>query len=121
MPAKQKTGSSTSWGISWADVGQALQDCESHNNCTIEFRVDYIALYKGASFRTWNVTALARVHRGKPNEICGLGTCSMGGNKGAASMAGAYLRALLDACDNLQDRKDSVRKRPVVEQLPLPE
>jgi len=118
MPAKPKSFGSQSWGISWADIGQAIEEHEATHSCTIEVSVYYVKLYKSSPYRTWQVVGRAIVRRGTPHEVCGLGMCDVGGNKGAASMAGAYLRAILDACDNLENRLRHPLKR--AEQMRLP-
>lgn len=118
MPARKKNVGGQTWGISYADVGQAIEEHEATYSCTIEIGVYYVKLYKSAPYRTWQVVARALVNRGTPKEICGYAQCDVGGNKGAASMAGAYLRAIMDACEDLERRRQAPLKRPLAERLP---
>lgn len=118
MPAKRKNVGSQSWGITYADVGAAIEEYESVNGCTIELGVYYTRLYKSAHYRSWQVVGRAFIHRNTPREICGLAQCDVGGNKGAASMAGAFLRAIIDSCEDLQKRRAQPSSRPEVMRLP---
>jgi hypothetical protein len=118
MPAKKKPGGNGSWGITYGDVGQALEEHQVQHNCTIEFSVYYYKKFKAASYYTWSVVAHARWRRDTPEEVRGVGSCEVGSGNGAASMPGAYLRALMSACDDLEKRRASPRKAQELARLP---
>jgi len=119
MPAQQKSPRDGGWGLSYADIGQAVEEHETHHNCTLEFHVHYYKKYKTATRRVWCVVAHARWNRGTPKEVCGIGECEVGSGSGAASFPGAYLSSLISACNDLEKRRANPRKAQEVAQLPL--
>lgn len=118
MPAKNRNVSGQSWGITYADVAAQQDAVESHHNCTVEFGIVRYLPYKAAGGRVWGVSCTAVLRRGKPDQVVGVGQCQVGGNRGAASMAGAMLRALIDAGDNLEERTSTPARRVVTAKLP---
>lgn len=118
MPAQRKNVSGQSWGITYADVGDYQDAVESTHSCTLEWGIVRYAPYKGSNHKIWEVVCTASIRRGKPDAIVGLGQCQVGGNRGAASMAGAYLRSAMSAIDNLEARKTKPRHAPEQSRLP---
>ena len=118
MPGKANNPRDGGWGVSYADLGQAIEEYELHHNCTLEFAVHYYKKYKAAPRRIYSVVCSARWRRDTPYEVCGLGTCEIGTGSGAATMPSGMLRALLLACDNLEDKRENPRRQLVAERLP---
>jgi len=119
MPAKQHSPRDGGWGLSYADIGQALEEHEAHHNCTLEFSVYYYKKYPKATRKVWSVVCHARWRRDTPHEVRGWGSCEVGSGSGAASFPGAYLSAMLSACEDLEKRRADPRKAPELAQLPL--
>lgn len=105
MPAVKKSPANGGWGITWADVGVSQVEHQRHHRCVIEFSVYHYQKYKkNEALWVWSVVAHARRHANQPDEVRGWGTCDVGHGSGAASMPGAFLRALLNATTDLEDR-----------------
>lgn len=118
MPAKPKSPRDGGWGITYADVSQALQEYQVHHNCTLEFSVYHYQKFKKAPIWVWSVVCHARWCRDTPKEIRGWGSCDVGHGSGAASMPGAYLQSLIRACDNLEERRANPLKAQEAARLP---
>jgi hypothetical protein len=118
MPATKKSPANGGWGITYADLGKAVEEYEVHCNCTIDFSTHFYQKYKKAGFRVWTVVCTARWARNTPREVCGIGTCDIGHGSGAASMPSGMLRALLSACDDLEARRASPHKAQEQARLP---
>lgn len=118
MPAKKKIAQDGGWGLTYADVSQSLQEHQAQYNCTLEFAVHHYQKYKASTVWVWVVTCSARYRRGTPQEICGLSSCEVGHGSGSATFPGAYLRSLIQACDNLEARRSSPTKAQEIARLP---
>lgn len=118
MPAKVKMGGSTSWGISWADVADAVQVHEAETHCRVYFRTDLAVPKVGSPARYFVVSCWADSSVRVEKPLVGFGECRLGGNRGAASMAGAYLQALLLACDDLEERRRNPLRAQETARLP---
>jgi hypothetical protein len=118
MPAKQKIAQDGGWGITYADISKALQEHEVQFNCTLEFSVYNYQKYKGATIRVWSVVCHARYRRDTPQEVRGWASCEVGHGSGAATFPGAYLRTLIQACDDLEKRRASPPMLQEVLKLP---
>jgi len=118
MPAKQKAPGNGGWGISWADVAQAIDEYEVHHNCTLEFSTYRYKKYKKADHKIWSVVCHARWSRNDAREVRGWGSCEVGTGSGAATFPGAYLRAVLVACEDLEKRRASPREAQAALDLP---
>jgi hypothetical protein len=120
MPAKRKTAGSETWGIRWQDVADATDAASSHYGCVVEYGVVFLLPYKGALHTIPHVTAHILRRRGKADEVHASGTCPVGGNRGAASMCGAFMRALQTAIDNYELRMQDKRYDRDTAATPLP-
>lgn len=118
MPARGKNVSGQSWGITYADVGAQQDEVERYHSCKVEWSVHRYCPYKASEHKVWEVVCTATIRAGQPTALVGIGSCQVGGNRGAASMAGAMLRAVIDAGDNLEARKVKPRHAPEVLKLP---
>lgn len=107
MPAAKKGGGQ--WGITWAEVAESIDDFEERYGCTIEHTVQRGLIFAKGSTRVWTVYCRAVSGRAGAYRIEGYAKCTVGGNSGAASFPGAFLRALIDACDDLGRRRDNKR------------
>lgn len=101
--------SGQSWGITYADVAQAHEEHESSHHCIITWGVHRVKKYRNSPSASWVVVANATRRAGRADEVRGSGSCDVGGSKGAASFAGALLRAMMDACDDLDRRAQDKR------------
>lgn len=117
-PKKGSSPSGQSWGITYRMVEEAMEDYETHHNCRIEFSVTRYTPFKSAPFKVWAVVASAVDICKAGTPIRGQAECTVGGNRGAASIAGAMLRALVDACDDLEARRAKPSKAPELARLP---
>lgn len=118
MPAQKSSARDGGYGTTYAMVGDAQDDHESHYNCTIEWGVYRYKKYKTASYKVYTVVCNARYRRDTPMEVCGSATCDVGHGSGAASMPGAMLSALIWACADLEKRLASPHKAQEVARLP---
>lgn len=118
MPGKPSNARDGGWGITYADVGQAQDEYELHHNCTLEWSVYRYAKFKKAKVKVISVVCHARYRRDTPHEVRGYATCEVGSGSGAATMPGAMLRTLIQACDDLEDKKAKPHKQLELAQLP---
>jgi len=118
MPAKKKMGGSTSWGITWADCGDTILAWEKEHNCRVDIKQSYAAVRKGSDHRIWFVGAEARSPNHRTGDPIGVGFSQLGGNRGAASMAGAVMSAAIQAVENLEERRAAPLKAQEVARLP---
>lgn len=118
MPAKKHTARDGGWGLSYADISQALQEHEAQFSCTLEFAVYNYQKYKKSTIRVWSVVCHARYRRDTPQEIRGWASCEVGSGSGAASFPGAYLRTIVQACEDLEKRRGNPRMAQEVLKLP---
>jgi len=118
MPAQKKAPGNGGWGVSWGDVGQAVDEYEIHHNCTLEFSTYRYKKHKAAQHKIWSVVCHARWNRDTPREVRGWASCEVGTGSGAATFPGAYLQALIRACDDLEMKRANPRKAQEAVRLP---
>jgi hypothetical protein len=118
MPAKQSSPRDGGWGVTYADLGQAIEEHELHHNCTVEFSTYYYKKYKTATHRVYTVVCHTRWRRDTPHEVRGWGACDIGHGSGAATMPSGMLRAMLQSVDNLEEKRANPRKQFVAARLP---
>lgn len=118
MPGKQKAPGNGGWGVSWADVAEAIDEHEVHHNCTLEFSTYRYKKYKKAEHKIWSVVCHARWNRDTPKEVRGWASCEVGTGSGAATFPGAYLQSLIRSCADLEMSRNSPRKAQAVARLP---
>lgn len=97
------------WGISWAEVSESVQDYEARYSCKVEFVVTCSLRHKGAKAPAWLVSTRAIAGRAGAYRLEGYAECSVGGARGASSFPGAFVRGLIDACEDLARRRDDKR------------
>jgi hypothetical protein len=109
MPAKRSaaTMNGASWAISMRDAGECKREYEQHHNCRIELTIEYYAVSRGSSHWTWAVGATAKGVNWRAGEPVGNASCVVGGNRGARTIAGAILNAVIAATDNLEERRST--------------
>lgn len=91
--------------ISWADVAAAHEDYEKEHHCRVEYGLVCYRKFKHAQRPSWQVVAHATTHAGRANEVRGASTVDLGGTRGARTMAGAVLRAMMQAVSDLEHRR----------------
>lgn len=118
MPAKRKSAQDGGWGLTYADISQALQEYQTQFNCTLEFSVYCYQKYKKSPIWVWSVVCHARYRRDTPQEVRGWASCEVGHGSGSATFPGAYLRSLVQACEDLDKRIKQPRQAQEVARLP---
>ena len=108
MPAKKKIGGGQ-WGITWTEVADSIADYQEQYGCTIEHMVIRRATFGKGVNLCWSVSCRAISGRAGAYRMEGYAECTVGGTRGAASFPGAFLRSLIDACADLQLRRDDKR------------
>jgi hypothetical protein len=98
-----------SWGISWAEVSDSVLDYEGRYGCRVEFGAVYTCVGGGQRYTRWLVSARALRGRAGAQRLEGYAECTVGGARGAASFPGAFIRVLIDACEDLQRRAGDKR------------
>jgi len=104
MPQTKKNAGGN-WGITWAEVQQAEAEHASHYSCRIEWVAVWVALSPGSEHRRLSIACYAISGRPGPGRISGYAQCMVGSARGAASVPGAYLRSMMDACRDLDERR----------------
>ena len=120
MPKSSSPGGGQ-WGLSWNDLQQAEQEYSVLHRCRIEWRAAWVRYGPASSRCHLAVVCEAVSGREGPSRVIGYGACQLGGNKGAASATGAYLRSMIDACADLEERRTSPRYNRDTAPLALPE
>lgn len=106
--ATQKKGGGQ-WGITWAEVADSVEDFEGRYGCKVEFGVLYTSRGGRSTHKHWLVSARAIRGRDGAQRLEGYAECTVGGARGAASFPGAFIRVLLDACEDLHRRATDPR------------
>jgi hypothetical protein len=107
MGTKVKGGGQ--WGITWAEVADSIADYEERYSCRVEHIVTCSLPHKDARLRRWLVSTRAISGRAGAYRLEGYAECSVGGVRGAASFPGAFIRGLIDACEDLERRRKDKR------------
>jgi len=120
MPAQNRWAStgSANYGISWSDVGQAILEHETDYHCRLQVSLTYQLVSRKSTYYQWVVGVVAHSSVQVEKPLIGLGEMAVGGNRGAASMSGAVLSALMSACEDLRKRRETPRKHVEVARLP---
>jgi hypothetical protein len=95
----------TNGAISWADVAQAHEEWEASHHCHVEYAIHCYRPFRTSQRPIWSVAAFARWRPNTPDELRGWGGCQLGGSRGAATMPGCILRAMMLACEDLEKRR----------------
>jgi len=107
MATKVKGGGQ--WGITWAEVAESIADYEERYSCRVEHIVTCSLPHKGAKARRWLVSTRAISGRDGAYRLEGYAECTVGAARGAASFPGAFVRGLIDACEDLERRRKDKR------------
>lgn len=107
MPSKNNGGGQ--WGISWSEVGETTTSYEGFYSCRLEHTVLYTRPSATAVSKVWSVHCRAISGRDGAYRLEGYAVCQVGGRRGAASFPGAFIRALIDACEDLERRRKDKR------------
>ena len=100
MPAAKKSGGGQ-WGITWQEVADSVADYEEFYACRVEHVVLYTRPSHTALSRVWTVHCTATRGRDGAYRIQGYAACQVGHKRGASSFPGAFIRSLIDACEDL--------------------
>lgn len=93
------------WGISWAEVAATVELYEEQYSCRLEHQVIYTRSFPSARTRQWSVYCRAISGRDGAYRVEGYAACMVGSRRGAASFPGAFIRSLIDACEDLARRR----------------
>lgn len=108
MPAP-KRGDKFSGDITWNDVGEAEQEYATHYSCRIEWRAAWIRYHAKSDRKYLTVYCEAVSGREGPARLIGVGQCGFRNGRGAATVPAAYLRSMIDACGDLEERRRNPR------------
>lgn len=97
------------WGISWQEVAETIATYEEQYSCKLEHTVVYTRASPIGLTRYWSVCCRAISGRDGAYRVEGYAACGVGGRRGAASFPGAFIRSLLDACEDLARRRQDKR------------
>lgn len=117
MPAPNRAGS-TSYDLTWADVAAAEEQYAALHQCRIEWRSAWIR-YSAKSEKRF-LTVYCEAIRGREGgyRVIGVGQCGFRTGRGAASVPAAYLRSMIDACADLEERLQAKSARSLVSAKP---
>jgi hypothetical protein len=96
MGTKVKGGGQ--WGITWAEVADSIADYEERYSCRVEHIVTCSLPHKDARLRRWLVSTRAISGRAGAYRL-----------EGYAEFPGAFIRGLIDACEDLERRRKDKR------------
>jgi hypothetical protein len=106
-PVKMKAPAGQSWGITFKEVMDAKREYENEHNCKIVLTVDTVELRRGGGHFVWAVAGEARGRNYRSGDPIGCSSCLVGGNRGAATLSGAMLNAIIQAADLLEERRQA--------------
>jgi len=105
MPATKKSVGGQ-WGITWAEIEASEVEYAAKYRCQFEWVCVWVRLSPRSERRVLSIGCYAISGRSGSTRISGYGGCLVGGNRGAASVPGAYLRSMMDAAEDLETRRD---------------
>lgn len=98
-----------SFELTWDDLRIAEEEYSVHHSCRIEWGASWIR-YSAKSERKYLViTCFAITGREGPDRLTGFASCGYRTGRGSASVPGAYLRSMMDACEDLEQRRADPR------------
>ena len=97
------------WGITWKEVGASIEEYEASYSCRLEHGVLFTSPHGKARYRSFVVSCRAISGRAGAYRLEGYAECPVGPHKGAASFPGAFLRTIIDACEDLAKRRADPR------------
>jgi len=108
MPAAQKSVGGN-WGITWQDVERSEDEYAAQYRCKFEWVAVWVRFSPRSDRRVLSIGCYAVSGRSGSDRLSGYGGCLVGGNRGAASVPGAYLRSMMDAAEDLENRRAQPR------------
>jgi len=108
------------YDLSWNDLMQAEEEYSVHYRCRIEWGAAWIRYAPKSTRKFLIITCFAISGREGPNRIIGHAACGYRTGRGSSSVPGAYLRSLLDAIDDLEQRRLDPRYNRDTPVAPLP-
>lgn len=108
MPASKKW-EKVSTDLTWNDVAEAENEWSAFYRCRIEWRASWVRYSSSSDKRFLTIYCEAISGRPGMGRLIGTGQCGFRTGRGAASVPGAYLRSMMDACEDLARRREDPR------------
>lgn len=118
MP-RQPAAVANSYMLTWDDIREAEEQYAAHHRCRIEWRSAWVRYSAKSERRYLTVYCEAVSGREGPERIIGVGQCGFRTGRGTSSVPAAYLRAMLDAVSDLEERRSDPRTNRSRAVLPL--
>ena len=98
-----------SFELTWEDLRLAEEEYSAHHLCRIEWGAAWVRYAAKSERKFLVITCHAISGREGPNRITGFAQCGYRTGRGSASVPGAYLRSMIDACEDLTARRADSR------------
>jgi hypothetical protein len=115
-----RTAQKASFELTWDDLRLAEEEYSGHYQCRIEWGASWVR-YSAKSERKYLIIQCFAIRGPEGHRrTIGCGNCGYRTGRGAASVPGAYLRSMIDACEDLAQRLADPRYNRDTPVAPLP-